>query len=99
METENRKKLTSLVLLAMLVLGLVFGFGLIYKIFQFNDDLSQVDGEILEKNKGPPNYTFVVKKDDGHIVKFIVDFETYYTYDVGSYYSGEIRIKDFIEGP
>lgn len=99
METEKRDKLTVVVLLSMLVIGLVIGFGLIYTMIQFNDDLFQVDGEILEKNKGPPNYIFVVKEDDGHIVKFTVDFETYYTYDVGSYFSGEIRRGSFIEGP
>ena len=98
METENRKKLTFVVLLAMVVVGVVFGFGLIYKMYQFNDDLFQVDGEILEKGVGV-NYIFIVKNDNGHIVKFTVEFEEYYTYDVGDYYSGEIRRGDFIVGP
>ena len=66
---------------------------------QFNDELIRVEGEVLEKSKGGPNYIFVVKEDDGHIVKFTVEFEEYYTYDVGSYYSGEIRRGNFVEGP
>lgn len=66
--------------------------------FQSMDELFQVDGEVLEKGAGV-NYIFIVKEDDGHIVKFTVDFKEYYTYDVGSRYSGEIRRGNFIEGP
>ncbi len=68
-----------------------------YNLHQSYDELFQVDGEILEKSVGV-NYIFIVKEDDGHIVKFTVDFETYYTYDVGSYFSGEIRKGSFIVG-
>ena len=89
--------MAAITVIIVLIVGLLFF--LVYEKHQGFDESIQVDGEILEKNKGSPNYFFVVKEDDGHIVKFIVDFEEYYTYDVGNYYSGEIRRGNFVEGP
>ena len=88
--------MAAITVIIVLIVGLLFFLG--YEKHQRYDELIQVDGEILEKSKGL-NYIFVVKEDDGHIVKFTVDFQEYYTYDVGSYYSGEIRRGNFVEGP
>jgi len=98
MEITTKRIIGMAVIMVMviLILGLLLFLG--YGKHQRYDELIQVDGEILEKSKGL-NYIFVVKEDDGHIIKFTVEFEEYYTYDVGSYYSGEIRRGDFVEGP
>jgi FlaG/FlaF family flagellin (archaellin) len=98
METTTKRiiGMAAIVVILALVVGL-FVFSL-YEKHQSYDELFQVDGEVLEKSAGV-NYIFIVKEDNGHIVKFTVDFEEYYTYDVGSYYSGEIRRGNFIEGP
>lgn len=98
METTTKRIIGMAVItvITVLVVGLLSSIA--HEKHQRYDDLIQVDGEILEKSKGGLNYIFVVKEDDGHIVKFTVDFQEYYTYDVGSYYSGEIRRGNFIEG-
>ena len=95
--TERIIWMVAIVVILALVVGL-FVFSL-YEKYQGFEELIQVDGEILGKSEKASSYTFVVKKDDGNIVKFTVEFKEYYTYEVGSHYSGEIRIKDFIEGP
>ncbi len=87
--------MAAITVIIVLIVGLLFFSG--YEKHQGFDELIQVDGEILEKSKGL-NYIFVVKEDNGHVVKFTVDFQEYYTYDVGNYYSGEIRRGDFVEG-
>ena len=87
--------MAAIIVMIVLIVGLLFFLG--YEKHQQYDELIQVDGEILEKRK-ELNYIFVVKEDDGHIVEFAVEFEEYYTYDVGSYYSGEIRRGNFVEG-
>ena len=98
----NKEKIIEMIPM-MILLIIATATILMFSVFSYNwyqssEELIQVDGEILEKTKGL-NYIFVVKEDDGHIVKFTVDFEEYYTYDVGSYYSGEIRRGNFVEGP
>ncbi len=99
METTTKRiiGMAAIVVILALVVGL-FVFSL-YEKYQGYEELIQVDGEILEKSKKASSYRFVVKEDNGNIVKFTVEFKEYYTYEVGSHYSGEIKRKDFIEGP
>lgn len=86
-----------LLIITMVMISILVVFS--YNWYQFSEELIQVDGEVLEKYRTGPNHIFIVKEDDGHIIKFTVEFEEYYTYDVGSYYSGEIRRGNFVEGP
>jgi len=63
------------------------------------DEEIQVDGTILEKNKNGPNYIFIVMRDNGEVLKLKVDFQDYYTYGVGDYYSAKVRRGNIIEEP
>ena len=98
----NKERFIEMIPMMILVIIAIVTISMLAVLFhnwiQFNDELVRVEGEVLEKSAGV-NYIFIVKNDNGHIVKFTVEFEEYFTYDVGSHYSGDIRRGNIIEGP
>ena len=98
---EKTKKIRTLIgenIIFILYIGMtVFLIYVISMEIKFNNEMIQVDGVIVDKDETKSNHhLFVLMKDDGNVVRFSVDIDDWYTYEIGDRYSGEIRKGDFI---
>jgi len=67
----------------------------ILKEIELNNEMVNVDGVIVDKDE-TRLYIFVLMEDDGNVIKFSVDVDDWYAYEIGDRYSNEIRKGDFI---
>ena len=90
MKEKAKKILTLIGENILFILYIVMLLLLIYVIsmeIKFNNEIIQVDGVIVDKDETKSNHIFVLMKDDGNVVRFSVDIDDWYAYEISRLYS------------